>query len=121
MGRSAPDELADLIRRTESGELSRANAREAFDAHVETGEPVATIVERRGFRQISDASAVAAIVDQVIAANPAAVADYRAGKGQAIGFLVGQVMKASRGQANPALATEVIRERLGSTPDGVGA
>jgi aspartyl-tRNA(Asn)/glutamyl-tRNA(Gln) amidotransferase subunit B len=57
---------------------------------------------------------VAAAVEAALAANPAAVADYRAGKAQAIGFLVGQVMKATRGQANPALAREAVRERLES-------
>ena len=67
------------------------------------GEPAAAIIAARGFRQITDADALGAAVDEVLAANPAAVADYRAGKDQAVGFLVGQVMKATRGQANAAL------------------
>ena len=70
----------------------------------------------RGSRQISDAGALDALIDAVFAANPAAVADYRAGKPQAVGFLVGQVMKASRGQANAALVQSAVRARLdGST------
>jgi aspartyl-tRNA(Asn)/glutamyl-tRNA(Gln) amidotransferase subunit B len=73
---------------------------------------VAAIVEERGFRQISDAGAVGTAVDEVLAANPAAVADYHAGKVQAVGFLVGQVMKATRGQANAAVVQQAIRERL---------
>ena len=71
------------------------------------------MIAARGFTQISDSDAVGRLVDEVIAANPAAVADFRAGKAQAVGFLVGQVMKASRGQANAALVQEALRERLG--------
>jgi aspartyl-tRNA(Asn)/glutamyl-tRNA(Gln) amidotransferase subunit B len=108
----SPSELAWLIAEVGSGAISRANAREAFAAHAETGEGAAAIVAARGFRQISDAGALAAVVDEVLAANPAAVADYRAGKAQAVGFLVGQVMKATRGQANAALAQAAVRERL---------
>ena len=80
--------------------------------HLATGQPAAEVIAGRGFAQISDAGAVGRLVDEVIAANPAAVADYRAGKAQAVGFLVGQVMKATRGQANAALVGEAIRERL---------
>ncbi len=104
-------ELADLVRRTVVGEISRTNAREVLVELVASGTPVGTIVERRGFRQISDDAALGPIVDEVIAANPRAVADYRAGK-PTIGFLVGQVMKATRGQANAALVHEAVRERL---------
>jgi aspartyl-tRNA(Asn)/glutamyl-tRNA(Gln) amidotransferase subunit B len=82
--------------------------------HVVSGVPASAIIAARGFAQISDAGAVDALVDGVIAANPTAVADYRAGKAQAVGFLVGQVMKASRGQANAALVGAALRERLGS-------
>ena len=104
-------ELADLIRRVAAGELSGTNAKEVFAAHAEAGEPVATIVDARGFRQISDVGALAAVVEDVVAANPSAVADYRAGK-PVVGFFVGQVMKATRGQANAALVQEAVRERL---------
>ena len=72
-----------------------------------TGETAAAIVADRGFAQISDAGALDTAIDEVFAANPAAVADYRAGKPQAVGFLVGQVMKATRGQANAALVQRV--------------
>jgi aspartyl-tRNA(Asn)/glutamyl-tRNA(Gln) amidotransferase subunit B len=69
-------------------------------------------VAERGFHQISDAGQVGAAVDEVLAANPAAVADYRAGKVQAVGFLVGQVMKATRGQADASVVQTLVRERL---------
>ena len=107
-----PAELAVLVRLVDEGSLSRGNAKEVLEAHASDGQRVAAVVEVRGFRQISDAGAVGTAVDQVLAANPAAVADYRAGKVQAVGFLVGQVMKATRGQANAAVVQGAIRERL---------
>jgi aspartyl-tRNA(Asn)/glutamyl-tRNA(Gln) amidotransferase subunit B len=109
--RVAAGELADLLARIAAGELSGTNAKEVFAAHATDGSSVASIVERLGLRQISDSSALAAVVDEVIAANPKAVEDYRAGK-PVLGFFVGQVMKATRGQANAALVQEAIRERL---------
>jgi aspartyl-tRNA(Asn)/glutamyl-tRNA(Gln) amidotransferase subunit B len=108
----APEQLAELIRLVEGGTISRSNAKEVLEAHVVSGDAVAAIVAERGFHQISDAGLVGATVDEVIAANPAAVADYRAGKVQAVGFLVGQVMKATRGQADAAVVQTLIRERL---------
>jgi aspartyl-tRNA(Asn)/glutamyl-tRNA(Gln) amidotransferase subunit B len=107
-----PAELATLIRLVVDGSISRTNAKEVLELHVASGEATRSIVEARGFQQISDAGALAATVDEVIAANPAAVADYRAGKAEVVGFLVGQVMKATRGRANAALAQAAVRERL---------
>jgi aspartyl-tRNA(Asn)/glutamyl-tRNA(Gln) amidotransferase subunit B len=106
-----PAQLADLVGRVVAGELSGTNAKEVFAAHAESGESVGSIVDARGFRQISDTGALTTIVDEVIAANPGAVADYRAGK-PVIGFFVGQVMKATRGQANAAVVQSAVRERL---------
>jgi aspartyl-tRNA(Asn)/glutamyl-tRNA(Gln) amidotransferase subunit B len=108
----APGELASIIRAVEEGDLSRSNAKEVFEVHAVSGEPAAAIIAARSFRQISDSGAVGTAVDEVLAANPGAVADYRAGKVQAVGFLVGQVMKATRGQANAAIVQEAVRERL---------
>jgi aspartyl-tRNA(Asn)/glutamyl-tRNA(Gln) amidotransferase subunit B len=108
-----PDQLAALIRLVADGSLNRTSARAVLEDHASSGEPVAVIVDRLGLSQISDATALGRIVDEVIAANPAAAADVRAGKGQAIGFLVGQVMKATRGQANATVAQAAVRERLG--------
>jgi aspartyl-tRNA(Asn)/glutamyl-tRNA(Gln) amidotransferase subunit B len=107
-----PAELAALIGLVENGAISRGNAKEVLADHARGDGSIGDIVERRGFRQISDADAVGAAVDDVLAANPAAVADYRAGKVQAVGFLVGQVMKATRGQANAAVVQAAVRERL---------
>jgi aspartyl-tRNA(Asn)/glutamyl-tRNA(Gln) amidotransferase subunit B len=112
VGRSEAAEMADLLRRVVSGELSRANAREVLAEHLERGTAVAAIVDARGLRQISDAGSLGPLIDEVLAAHPGAVADHRAGK-PSIGFLVGQVMKASRGQANAALVQAALRDRLG--------
>jgi aspartyl-tRNA(Asn)/glutamyl-tRNA(Gln) amidotransferase subunit B len=106
-----PAELADLLARVARGELSGTNAKEVFAEHAGSGAAVAAIVEEKGFVQISDAGALASIVDEVIAANPGAVADYRAGK-PVVGFFVGQVMKATRGQANAAVVQDAVRARL---------
>jgi aspartyl-tRNA(Asn)/glutamyl-tRNA(Gln) amidotransferase subunit B len=115
-GRVSPDpaQLAELIRRQRSGQLSTASAHQVFDEHVASGRTIAEIVERTGLRQISDSAELGGVVDEVLAANPQAVADVRAGKEQAIRFLVGQVMKATRGQANAGVAESELRARLGS-------
>jgi len=115
-GRVDPAELADLVARVADGQLSGTNAKEVFAAHAADGSTVASIVEARSLRQISDTSALAAVVDDVIAANPKAVEDFRAGK-PVLGFFVGQVMRATRGQANAALVQEAVRSRLESGVD----
>ncbi len=107
-----PDDLAHLVRQVADGAISRANAREVLALHAATGEPASALIAAKGFRQISDTGAVAAAVEEALAANPQAVADYRAGKQQAVGFIVGQVMKATRGQANAALVQAAVRQRL---------
>ena len=102
--------LLDLIAdKTINGRI----AKEVFEAMVETGEPPASIVEARGLRQVTDTAAIDAAVDQVLAANPGKVAEYRSGKDKLFGFFVGQVMKAMGGKGNPALVNEAIRGRLG--------
>ncbi len=108
----SPVELGAIIEAVGSGSISRAQGREVLEAHVAGGDGAAAIIATRGFRQLSDDASVTAAVDAAIAANPAAVADYRAGKAQAVGFVVGQVMKATRGQANAALVQTAVRERL---------
>ncbi len=116
----APAELGAIIEAVSSGSISRAQGREVLEAHVSSGESAASIIAARGFRQISDSGAVAEAVEAALAANPAAVADYRAGKAQAVGFLVGQVMKATGGQANAALVGAAVRERLEAEREGEG-
>jgi len=116
-GRADAASLAHVLGEVLAGRLSRPNAKEVVAENIARGFTADAVIAARGFAQISDAGAVERLVDEVVAANPAAVADYRAGKAQAVGFLVGQVMKASRGQANAALVGATLRERLG--PAGV--
>ena len=111
-GSADPRELATLLRLVTDGAISGTNAKEVLAEHFASGAGVASIVESRGFRQISDAGALSRAIDEVLAANPAAVADYRSGKAAAAGYLVGRVMKATRGQANAAIVQSALRERL---------
>ena len=111
-GQAYPAELAELIKLVSEGAISGTNAKEVLADHYTSGGRVATIIESRGFRQISDVGALGTAIDQVLATNPAAVEDYKAGKTAAVGFLVGQVMKATRGQANAALVGAALRDRL---------
>jgi aspartyl-tRNA(Asn)/glutamyl-tRNA(Gln) amidotransferase subunit B len=105
-------QLRDLAARVEDKTLSGKMAREVFDA-VWAGEgEVDRVIEKRGLKQISDAGALEKLVDEAIAAGAKQVADYRAGKEKALQSLVGQVMKASRGKADPAQVNEILRRKL---------
>jgi len=107
-----PQALGELVSLSEAGTINSKTAKELLSRMwVQGGSPQA-IVAAEGLGQVSDASAVDAIVAEVLAANQATVAEYRAGKTKVLGFLVGQVMKASRGKANPTLAEERLRARL---------
>jgi aspartyl-tRNA(Asn)/glutamyl-tRNA(Gln) amidotransferase subunit B len=108
----APQHLADLIRLVGDDTVSGAGAKQALEEAFDTGDAIADIVERMGLTQVSDAGALGAIADEVLAENPDVVAQFRGGKEAVIGFLVGQVMKRSGGTANPKLAQELLRERL---------
>lgn len=106
------ERLGELVSLVAKGELSGKMAREIFPKMAETGDSARAIMEREGLKQISDSGALSKIVDDVIAANPKQVAEYRAGKAVVLKFLVGQVMKLSRGQANPAAVNELFGEKL---------
>jgi aspartyl-tRNA(Asn)/glutamyl-tRNA(Gln) amidotransferase subunit B len=110
--RVAANHLRQLAERVEDGTLSGKMAKEVFDA-MWAGEGTADeIIEKRGLKQISDSGTIEKIVDQVLAANPKQVEDYRAGKEKAFNSLVGQVMKATQGKANPAQVNEILKRRL---------
>jgi aspartyl-tRNA(Asn)/glutamyl-tRNA(Gln) amidotransferase subunit B len=109
-----PRRLADLLRLVEDGTLSGRLAKEVLVAMIEGDADAAAVVEARGLRQISDEAALGRIVEEVLAAHPGPVADVRAGKHRALGFLVGQVMKATGGRANPEAVNRLLRERVGS-------
>ncbi|HME09608.1 MAG TPA: Asp-tRNA(Asn)/Glu-tRNA(Gln) amidotransferase subunit GatB [Bryobacteraceae bacterium] len=106
------ERLGELLALIGKGEISGKLAKEVFVKMFATGEPANVIMEREGLKQINDAGALGKIVDDVIAANPKQVEQYKAGKTTVLGFLVGQIMKASKGQANPAAVNELLREKL---------
>ena len=92
--------------------VSNSLGKQVFAAMVETGKDAAAIVDERGLRQVTDTGAIAAAIDQVLAANADKVAEYRSGKDKLFGFFVGQVMKATGGKANPAALNELLRQKL---------
>lgn len=104
--------LGEMIGLIEKGTISSKIAKTVFKAMIETGKLPAQIVQEQGLVQITDEGAIKAIVDRIVDANPQSVADFKAGKDKAIGFLVGQVMKESRGKANPALVNKLLLESL---------
>jgi aspartyl-tRNA(Asn)/glutamyl-tRNA(Gln) amidotransferase subunit B len=104
--------LGGLIRLVESGTISGPIAKEVFVKMYGSGRAAAEIVETEGLARIDDASAVERAVDDVLKANAKAVEQYRSGKGQTFGFLVGQVMKATGGKANPAIVNAIVRRKL---------
>jgi len=114
VGRAAvrADALAELAGLTEKGAISSSVAKEVFEKMWATGRRAGTIVDEEGLGQIGDDTAVAAIVADVLARHPDAVAQFRAGKQATFGFLVGQAMKASGGKANPKVVSEALRKAL---------
>jgi len=107
-----PVHLAQMLQLINKGTISGKIAKTVFEAMFESGKKPEEIVQEKGLVQISDETAIVAIVEAVLLANPQSVADYKAGKEKAIGFLVGQVMKQSKGRANPDLVNKLLKERL---------
>jgi aspartyl-tRNA(Asn)/glutamyl-tRNA(Gln) amidotransferase subunit B len=110
--RITPQATGTLVRKINAGEISGKMAKDIFAKMLETGQSPEEIIEREGLRQISDTGALGKIVDEVIAANPRQLEQYKSGKTAVLGFFVGQVMKASKGQANPAAVNELLRTKL---------
>jgi len=108
----SPAHLAQLVSLIDDGTISGKIAKDVFARMLGSGEDPATIVRREGLTQVADTGALQALVDQAIAANPKAVADFRSGKTVAAKALVGQVMKASGGKANPAMVDRLLQEKL---------
>ncbi len=109
----APTALALLIRRVADGTVSHNGARQVLDALWSEGGEVDALIQAKGLKQMDDSAALEAIVDAVLAANEKSVAEFQAGKDKAFNALVGQVMKASKGSANPAQAGELLKRKLG--------
>lgn len=111
----SPAQLAKLLARISDNTISNKIARDVFQAMWagENNADVDAIIEAKGLKQISDSGAISAMIDEVITANPAIVEEYRSGKQKAFNSLVGQVMKAAKGKANPAQVNELLKQKLG--------
>lgn len=108
----SPAQLAALIGEIESSRISLKQGREVFRLMAESGKSAAAIIEERGMVQLSDESALGSILDEVLANNPKSVEDYLGGKEKALAALVGQTMKATKGQANPGVVNKLLLEKL---------
>jgi len=109
----SPDRLGELVTLITQGQLSGKLAKEIFPKMLASGLSAPEIMEREGLQQISDTGALEKVVTEIIAANPKQVEQFKSGKASVFGFLVGQVMKATRGQANPALVNRILKDLLG--------
>ena len=107
------NKLAEILRKISDGTLSNKTAQRLFELAWTSDASIDELIEREGLKQVSDAGAIEKLVDEVLAANAKQVEDYRAGKEKAFNSLVGQVMKASKGKANPAQVNELLRRKLG--------
>ncbi len=112
--RLTPLSLTELIDLVETGKISQLAGKEVLQDMLETGKPAAKIVEEKNLAQVSDAGSLSIVIDEVIAANKKSVDDFKAGKDNAVMFLVGQVMRLSKGKANPKTAKDMLIERLKS-------
>ena len=109
----SPRYLGDLIKLIECGEISGKMAKEVFEDMFREGTPPQAVIESKGLKQINDTQQIKSVIRDIIAKNPKALEQYRAGKNASFGFFVGQVMKATKGQANPKLVNDLLKEVLG--------
>jgi aspartyl-tRNA(Asn)/glutamyl-tRNA(Gln) amidotransferase subunit B len=107
-----PEAILELVNLVEGKSISNSAAQQVFAEMFESGESPAAIVQEKGLAQVSDTGAIEKFCDEAIAANPNPVADYKAGKVAALNSLKGQVMKLSKGKANPALVGEILERKL---------
>jgi aspartyl-tRNA(Asn)/glutamyl-tRNA(Gln) amidotransferase subunit B len=110
----SPAALDELVNLVEAGTISGKQAKEVFAEMFASGKSAAAIVAEKGLEQLSDSGAIEALCDEVIAANPKPVADFKAGNAASLNFLKGQVMKLSKGTANPGLVGEILERKLGT-------
>ena len=109
----SPEHLAGLLKLLDTDVISGKIAKTVFEAMAETGQPAQTIVAEKGLVQVSDTSAIDPVVDAVIAGHPDEVQRYQGGQKKLMGFFVGQIMKATKGKANPKIVNEMLRKKLG--------
>jgi aspartyl-tRNA(Asn)/glutamyl-tRNA(Gln) amidotransferase subunit B len=114
--RVAPQALAGLLRRMLDGTISGKIGKEVFEAMWADGGAADAIIAAKGLKQITDSGAIESVIDQIIAANPRQLAEYRSGKDGLFRFFVGEAMKATRGKANPAQVNALLKAKLGGGP-----
>ncbi len=107
-----PHQLAELLKRIDDTTISGKIAKTVFEEMLETGKNPDTIINEKGLRQVTDTGAIESIIDQVIKSNPKSVEDYKNGKDKALKFLIGQVMKESKGKANPQMVNDILIKKL---------
>ena len=108
-----PEDLTGLLKLIDEGIISAKMAKTVFDEMYHSGKSAKEIVAEKGLTQITDPLAIVNIVDQILQSNADQVEQYKNGKEKVFGFLVGQVMKKTKGQANPALVNKLLKERIG--------
>jgi aspartyl-tRNA(Asn)/glutamyl-tRNA(Gln) amidotransferase subunit B len=108
----SPSALVDLLKLIDTGTISGNIAKTVFEEMYQTQKSAGSIVEEKGLKQITDSSAIEKIVDEVIQSNPSQVEEFKGGKEKVIGFLVGLVMKASKGKANPGMVNKLLKEKM---------
>ena len=113
-GNPPADRLAEFVKAVDAGAITGAVGKDVLGKMVATGRSAGEIIAAEGLQQVDDESVVARLVDDVLARNADAVAQYRGGKTATFGFLVGQVMKAAAGKANPKRVNELLKRALGS-------
>jgi aspartyl-tRNA(Asn)/glutamyl-tRNA(Gln) amidotransferase subunit B len=110
---AGPDDLAELVALVEKGQITARNGKAVLEEMVATGRPPGEIVRERGLGKITDEEVLAALVDEILAHHPAEVTAYRDGKETLLQWFVGQVMRLTRGKADPQVTLALLRERLG--------
>jgi aspartyl-tRNA(Asn)/glutamyl-tRNA(Gln) amidotransferase subunit B len=108
----SPEQLGGLVDLISDGSISGKIAKEVFADMFETGKDAKQVVEEKGLKQVSDEGAIISMIDEVLASNQDKVDEYRSGKDKLFGFFVGQVMKASKGQANPGMVNQILKQKL---------
>ena len=116
LDRGGCEHLANLVRLIDKGEISGKMAKQVFEKLYETGADPQAIIAQEDLKQISDESQLAGIVDRILESNPDKVEAYQAGKAGLLGFFMGQVMKETRGQANPEMVSQMLEGKLRSSP-----
>lgn len=108
----SPVELGNLIKYIDEGKVSNKQAREIFNQMIETGKSAKELIEASGASLISDLEVLRALVKEILDKNEQSIIDYKAGKDRALGYIVGQIMKASKGRANPSVTSELVKEEI---------